>query len=154
MSGNVRKETSGSSPVSSNDQLRRIAAFLGASGVTLGAFGAHGLKHRMPHGSTKLENWKTAVMYQLIHAVTILSISAIGECKQQQNRSPTVVPPGVAASSGLVRAGQCMALGTVLFSGSIYLLCLDISPKKLWGPTTPIGGLLIIAGWTMLLGFG
>jgi uncharacterized membrane protein YgdD (TMEM256/DUF423 family) len=135
------------------DQLRRIAAFLGATGVTLGAFGAHGLKHRMPSGSTKLENWKTAVMYQLIHAVTILSISAIGEYKNQQNRTSTSASPGGSTSGTMVRAGQCMALGTILFSGSIYMLCLDISPKKLWGPTTPIGGLLIITGWTLLLGW-
>jgi uncharacterized membrane protein YgdD (TMEM256/DUF423 family) len=152
-SGHVKRETSGNSPVSMCDQLRRIAAFLGATGVTLGAFGSHGLKHRMPPGSPKLENWKTAVMYQLVHAVTILSISAISECKQQHSRSPSIVPPDVATSSTMVRAGQFMALGTFLFSGSIYLLCLDVSPKKLWGPTTPLGGLLIIAGWTLLLGF-
>jgi len=43
-----------------------------------------------------------------------------------------------------------MALGTAMFSGSIYLLCLDIGPKKLIGPITPVGGLLLICGWTMV----
>ena len=43
-----------------------------------------------------------------------------------------------------------MGLGTLLFSGSIYLLTLDIGPRKLLGPTTPIGGLLIIAGWIVI----
>jgi len=40
-----------------------------------------------------------------------------------------------------------MALGSTLFSGSIYLLCLDLGPKRLLGPMTPIGGLLMITGW-------
>jgi uncharacterized membrane protein YgdD (TMEM256/DUF423 family) len=153
MSGYLKRETFGNTPASMCDQLRRVAAFFGATGVALGAFGAHGLKHRMPPGSPKLESWKTAVMYQLIHAVTILSISAIGEFKQRTIQPPASASPGVANSRTMVRAGQCMALGTFLFSGSIYLLCLEVSPKKLWGPATPIGGLLIIAGWTMLLGF-
>lgn len=153
MSGNVKRETSGSPPGSNCDQLRRIAAFLGVTGVALGAFGAHGLKDRIPPGSPKLESWKTAVTYQLIHAVAILSISAMEECKQQRNRPFSNLSPGAATSSTMVRAGQCMALGTVLFSGSIYLLCLEVSPKKLWGPTTPLGGLLMIAGWSMLFGF-
>lgn len=43
-----------------------------------------------------------------------------------------------------------MALGTAMFSGSIYLLCLDIGPKPIWGPMTPIGGSLMIAGWVMV----
>ena len=43
-----------------------------------------------------------------------------------------------------------MALGTVLFSGSIYLLTLDIGPKKILGPITPVGGLLLMSGWVMI----
>jgi uncharacterized membrane protein YgdD (TMEM256/DUF423 family) len=157
MSHNGKGDTTRNPSSTSNyDQLRAIAAFLGATGVTLGAFGAHGLKNRMPTGSTKLESWKTAVMYQLMHAVTILSISAIGEYKQQQqSRSSTTsmsTRTGSSSSCPMIRAGQFMALGTILFSGSIYMLCLDVPPKKLFGPITPIGGLLIITGWTMLFG--
>jgi uncharacterized membrane protein YgdD (TMEM256/DUF423 family) len=51
----------------------------------------------------------------------------------------------------LHRAGQVMTVGTVLFSGSIYLLCWNVGPKYIWGPTTPIGGMLMIAGWVMML---
>ena len=43
-----------------------------------------------------------------------------------------------------------MAVGTAMFSGSIYHLCLDIGPKRILGPTTPIGGSLMIAGWVMV----
>jgi uncharacterized membrane protein YgdD (TMEM256/DUF423 family) len=43
-----------------------------------------------------------------------------------------------------------MALGTLLFSGSIYFLTLDIGPRKILGPITPLGGLLLIGGWTMV----
>ena len=46
--------------------------------------------------------------------------------------------------------GQIMAIGTAFFSGSIYLLCLDVGPKKLLGPITPIGGSMMIAGWVMV----
>ena len=46
-----------------------------------------------------------------------------------------------------------MAVGTAMFSGSIYCLTLDIGPKKIFGPMTPVGGLFLIAGWA-LVGMG
>ena len=130
---------------SGGDQLRLAAAFLGASGVTLGAFGAHALKNRLT-ANAKMDNWKTAVMYQLFHAVAVLSVSVL--CDQDSASSP--VRKLEAPSSRYQRAGQSMAIGSLLFSGSIYMLCLDMGPKKLLGPTTPIGGLFMIAGWAML----
>jgi uncharacterized membrane protein YgdD (TMEM256/DUF423 family) len=45
----------------------------------------------------------------------------------------------------------CFGVGTLLFSGSIYLLSLGIGPRRLLGPVTPIGGLLLILGWCWLL---
>jgi uncharacterized membrane protein YgdD (TMEM256/DUF423 family) len=130
--------------------LRTISAVLGASGIGMSAFGAHGLKDRLSTGSIKLDNWKTAVMYQLFHAVAILSISLLCD----QHRDPQAKAGTYAGrrndALSLERAGQIMALGTTLFSGSIYLLCLEVGYKKVLGPTTPVGGLLMIAGWTML----
>jgi uncharacterized membrane protein YgdD (TMEM256/DUF423 family) len=108
--------------------------------VGLGAFGAHALKERLLSKSGASENWRTAVTYQLLHAVALLSLSSLAANKPQNLKSST------SSYSG----GQVMALGTALFSGSIYLLCLDIGPKKLLGPTTPIGGLLMISGWVMV----
>ncbi len=76
--------------------------------------------------------------YQLLHAVALLSLSTI----DRKNRQ---APPSSSWSGANV-----MALGTAMFSGSIYLLCLDIGPKKLIGPITPVGGLLLICGWAMV----
>lgn len=123
-----------------NTSLRQLAALLGASGVGIGAFGAHALKATLGKKPGASDNWKTAVTYQLMHAVALLSLSAI-------DRKIFRDPPSPASSwSG----GKLMALGTAMFSGSIYLLCLDIGPKKILGPMTPVGGLLLISGWIMV----
>mmetsp|Transcript_20994 Transcript_20994/g.31109 ORF Transcript_20994/g.31109 Transcript_20994/m.31109 type:complete len:133 (-) Transcript_20994:1170-1568(-) len=122
-----------------SETLRKLAAALGASGVGLGAFGAHALKgylNKKPEGSN---NWKTAVSYQLLHAVALLSLSCLEEGKPRKYQ-------GGGGWSG----GKIMALGTVLFSGSIYLLTLDIGPKRILGPMTPVGGLMLMSGWAMI----
>jgi uncharacterized membrane protein YgdD (TMEM256/DUF423 family) len=118
----------------SDSLLTQLAAFLGATGVGLGAFGAHALKDTLAKRAM-LDNWRTAVLYQLFHAAAIVGVSALHEQKP---------------SDRLARAGQLLSFGTVLFSGSIYCLCLDIGPKKIVGPTTPLGGLVMITGWIML----
>ena len=88
----------------------------------MGAFGAHALKKTLSAKSGGLDNWRTAVMYQLLHSVTLLSLSAI-DIKSLHS------PPPPSSWSG----GKMMAIGTVLFSGSIYMLTLDVGPKKLLG---------------------
>lgn len=105
----------------------------------VGAFGAHALKATLAKKAGAGDNWKTAVSYQLLHAVAILSLSTIDKKSLQS-------PPSPSSWSG----GKMMALGSAIFSGSIYLLCLDIGPKKLLGPMTPFGGLLLISGWVMV----
>ena len=96
----------------------------------LGAFGAHALKSRLAAKPGADANWRTAVMYQLIHATALLSVA------------------NSHATSGI--SWRLMFLGTTLFSGSIYLLTLDIGPKRLLGPSTPVGGLMMIGGWAMV----
>jgi uncharacterized membrane protein YgdD (TMEM256/DUF423 family) len=118
-------------------QLRQIAAFLGASGVTLGAFGAHAMQDALKQRG-KLDNWRTAVLYQLFHAAAIVGVSALASASDRKKEST------------LLKAGQLLGVGTIMFSGSIYLLCLEKGPKKILGPTTPLGGLLMIGGWVML----
>ena len=145
------------SPAGAATQLRLAASVLGASGVALGAFGAHGLHDRLT-ARGKLEQWKTAVLYQLVHTVAVFSVSVLCDATSISSPNAAAVPqpnknnsrdaPKRYPMAG--KAGQCMALGSLLFSGSIYLLCLDLGPKKVLGPTTPIGGLLMIAGWAML----
>ncbi len=102
-----------------------LAALLGLTGVALGAFGAHGLKELLAsHGTTAI--WQTAVLYQLVHAVASLWAA---------DRHPLVV--------------QLWVAGVLFFSGSLYLLAL--TNLKWLGAITPIGGVLFLAGWALLL---
>ncbi len=110
----------------------RVAAGLGAAGVLLGAFGAHGLRARL--GPEQLASWSTAVHYQLFHSVALL---ALGLWASHAARSVTL-PAGL------------WTAGIALFCGSIYLLLLE-GPRWL-GPVTPLGGLCLIGGWLALFG--
>ncbi|KAJ1724666.1 hypothetical protein LPJ53_001094 [Coemansia erecta] len=108
----------------------KCAAILGATGVALGAFGAHGLKNFVTDPE-RLKTWDMASRYQLIHAAALLAFSATGR------HSRSVV--------GLWTAGVTM------FSGSIYLLVLNRDAFRPLGPVTPLGGLFMIGGWLALL---
>ena len=119
-----------------SDTLRRIASILGASGVTLGAMGAHALKDKLTQRNM-LASWNTAILYQLFHATTLVGVSAL--CSAQPEKAKS-----------LAKAGKLMAVGNLMFSGSIFCLCFGIGPKKLLGPVTPLGGLFMIGGWVML----
>lgn len=120
-----------------NPYLKQVASLLGASGVVLGAMGAHGLHSKLVERGM-LENWRTAVLYQLFHATAVLGVSALCETSSSPH------------DLRLKRAGQLLTLGTTMFCGSIYLLCFEIGPKKILGPATPIGGMVMISGWVML----
>ena len=109
-----------------------IAALLGASGVVLGAFGAHALRERL--GPALIEVWKTAVFYHLVHAVAALGVAAVAD----RLRWPAVT-------------AALFAAGVALFSGSLYLLA--VTGEHRLGAVTPFGGAALIAGWlTMLVG--
>ena len=101
-------------------------------GVMLGAFGAHALKARL--GPELLATWQTAVQYHFIHALGLL---AVGILLRQT--------PG---ARGLEWAGWLMLLGVVLFSGSLYALCL--TGMRGLGAVTPLGGAAFIAAWALL----
>jgi uncharacterized membrane protein YgdD (TMEM256/DUF423 family) len=120
-----------------DDFLLRSAAFLGSSGVGAGAFGAHALKSTLEKQKNGVENWKTAVMYQLVHATALLALAALSANSAK-------------ISTKCLKAGKLMTFGTVIFSGSIYGLTLNVGPKKILGPITPIGGLMMISGWVVL----
>jgi uncharacterized membrane protein YgdD (TMEM256/DUF423 family) len=102
----------------------RIAALFGASGVILGAFGAHGLKTVLA-ANQSLEIWHTASLYHLLHAVVLLWVNTRR------------------------LAFRLFAVGILVFSGSLYTLA--VSGLKWLGAVTPVGGLLLIAGWLALL---
>ncbi|MDF3131099.1 DUF423 domain-containing protein [Kiritimatiellaeota bacterium B1221] len=109
-----------------------IAAFYGLTSVILGAFGAHALKDRFTDG--QLVSWETGVRYQMFHAIAMILMVLLAD--KGFNVKPSV---------------WAFCLGTLLFSGSIYLLCLGLGPKAVWGPVTPLGGLALIIGWGWLL---
>lgn len=96
----------------------------------MGAFGVHA-----PAVVARLDApgmrhvWDTAVLYQLVHAVVLLFLSR------------EIAPRWV---------GGAFAGGTVLFSGSLYILALGGGPGWLFGPLTPLGGLGFLAGWVGL----
>lgn len=111
-------------------RLFLMAAFLGFLAVALGAFGAHGLKAVL-EAANQLENWKTAVFYQLVHAVALISLT------------------GGPIDPIRLKAGWCWIAGVLLFSGSLYWIAVGGPVKLLW-PITPLGGLFLLTGWALL----
>ena len=107
-----------------------ITCFLGALAVALGAFGAHALQDTLT--PERLETWNTAVTYQIWHVFALL-LSVL-----------------LSSTFSVNLRGVCYLFisGIIIFSGSLYALCLtDIS---ILGAITPIGGLCFIAGWLFL----
>jgi len=112
-----------------------IGALFGFLGVALGAFGAHALRSRVE--PRMLEVWDTAVQYQLVHALALLWVAFA--CDRFGGR-----PTGFMGA-----AGWLFVAGVVLFSGSLYAMTL--SGVTALGATTPVGGILLLAGWALLL---
>lgn len=114
-------------------------ALFGGLGVALGAFGAHGLE-KMTQDAKILHGFQTGVQYQLYQALALLVVGLIYE------KLPV---------KQIVWAGWCFIGGIILFSGSLYLLTFlkinENSLVKIIGPVTPLGGVLFIAGWLLLL---
>lgn len=108
----------------------RLAGLLGAVGVALGAFGAHGLRDRLP--PNLLDVYKTGVLYHLLHAVALLAVALAGSR---------------VAYGRVVRAS--FVAGIVIFSGSLYALAL--SGRGFFGAIAPMGGLAFLTGWAALL---
>lgn len=114
--------------------MKRTFGVWGASlaflAVALGAFGAHGLRGKI--SADALAIFQTGVHYQLVHALALLLLAALG------------VETKVARA-----AGWLFVAGVVVFSGSLYLLA--ISGAKWWGAITPVGGLCFLVGWLCLI---
>jgi uncharacterized membrane protein YgdD (TMEM256/DUF423 family) len=110
--------------------LGAINAFLA---VALGAFGAHGLEGKVE--PKYLEIWKTAVQYQMFHAIGLMIVGfLLGQF------------PG---SSVLNWSGWLMLIGIILFSGSLFVLAVTAISKL--GAITPLGGLAFLAAWVLLI---
>ncbi|MES2919084.1 MAG: DUF423 domain-containing protein [Pseudomonadota bacterium] len=100
--------------------------------VILGAFGAHGLKARV--GVEQLAWWQTGVQYHAWHALGLLGIGLL-----------LLAQPALAPAR---HAGWLLQAGIVIFSGSLYAMTLGA--PRWFGAITPLGGLLLIAGWAVL----
>jgi len=109
-----------------------VAAILGGTGVMLGAFAAHGLKSKL--SENLLSAFETGVTYQFYHALALFALAL------WLKQSHLV---------WFVASGYLWLAGVILFSGSLYALAL--TGIKWFGPITPLGGLLFIAGWLSLL---
>jgi uncharacterized membrane protein YgdD (TMEM256/DUF423 family) len=107
-------------------------AFFGLLGVALGAFGAHALKD-MLSASGRLDTYELAVRYQFYHTFALLAVGLL-----QQHT----------VSKYLNIASLLFLGGTILFSGSLYLLCFTGSTA--FAMITPFGGVLLIFGWVFL----
>ena len=113
-----------------------FGALYGFFAIVLGAFGAHALKKRFT--AEQLSSFETGVKYQMYHALLLLMLSF--------NLSFNTTLETVVISFFI--------LGTLLFSFSIYGLCLSGAAGKKWkwlGPVTPLGGLLLAGGWAGLI---
>lgn len=119
-------------------KLFRIAAFLMALAVALGAFGAHLLKQLLT--PSLLEGYQTATNYQMIHAIGIFIAGFL--YKQYHSKKMWV-------------AGQFFLFGIICFSGSIYIRVIlsfaGYTSLGLFNLVTPLGGVLFMLGWLWLL---
>jgi uncharacterized membrane protein YgdD (TMEM256/DUF423 family) len=116
------------------------ASFYGATGVAIGAFGAHALRPLLIERGM-LDAWETGVHYQLFHAVALLGLAAWLR-----------VETGVTALRRARWATACWCVGIAFFAGSLYVLALG-GPRWV-GPVTPLGGLALIVGWAWVAAAG
>jgi uncharacterized membrane protein YgdD (TMEM256/DUF423 family) len=112
-------------------KLARIGAIICGLAIVMGAFGAHAIKSRFP--ANMVDVFKTGAQYQMYAGLFFLAAAALLPlCKK----------------SLLSKAVKSMFFGTILFSGSLYLLVL--TEIKILGAVTPIGGAFTIAAWILL----
>jgi uncharacterized membrane protein YgdD (TMEM256/DUF423 family) len=105
-----------------------VGAIYGFMAVACGAFGAHALQSRLD--ARLLQIWHTASHYQMAHALALVALGSWLSSNPGQNANV---------------AGVGFSVGTLIFSGSLYLLALtDI---RWLGAITPIGGTLFLTGW-------
>lgn len=105
-----------------------LSAFLA---VGAGAFGAHALRSRL--SPELIATFEVGVRYQMYHALALLAVAW----------ARTQWPGALTTASG-----WCFVLGTLIFSGSLYVLAL--TGIRWFGAITPLGGVAFLAGWLCL----
>jgi uncharacterized membrane protein YgdD (TMEM256/DUF423 family) len=125
-----------------NESMHKIflilGTVLGGLAVALGAFGAHGLKKLVPPET--VATYQTGVQYQMYHALALILVGILTERT---------------ANSFFNYSGLLFLGGVVFFSGSLYLIvsmqAMNKAIPTYIGIITPVGGLLFIIGWILLL---
>ncbi len=105
-----------------------LSAFLA---VSLGAFAAHALKDKL--AADLFNVWEVGVRYHLYHALSLFAVA--WACQQWP-------------SANFAPSGWLFVAGTVIFSGSLYLL--SLTGARWFGAVTPVGGLCFLAGWVWM----
>lgn len=120
-----------------------IGAVSACLGVGLGAYGSHGLPkylkkryEKEPERAIKLQGtWETAVRYHMYHALALFAVA------WGLTRWPEAAGSGAAA-------GWLLIGGSIIFSGTLYGVCL--TGIRWLGAITPIGGVALMVGWLCL----
>jgi len=121
-------------------RMTAVAAVIGALGVLIGAFGAHGLENYLTARfdlspetlARRSEQFDVAVRYHLVHAAAMLALCAL---------------PSLSAGY-FNTAAALMIVGALLFSGSLYVL---VATNTTWlGMITPIGGISWVVAWAVI----
>lgn len=119
-----------------NRKILITGGILGALSILLGAFGAHGLKQLI--SVEAILTFETGVRYQMYHALFLLFVGS----------TPML------SSKAKKRLLYLTVTGVMFFSGSIYALATNTLTSfnfKSIGFITPIGGLLLILAWCLIV---
>ena len=118
-----------------------FGATLGALAVGIGAFGTHALKDWLI-SINQVETFQTASKYHFYHSLSLILIGIF----MKLDLNKTIISKKY--YKFLIWSGNLHLVGTLVFSGTLYLLCL--TNIKWLGALTPVGGVLLIAGWMFL----
>lgn len=119
-----------------NKSILITASMLGILSIVLGAFAAHGLKSLI--SAEMIDTFETGVKYQMYHAILLLFVGSTTLVTQKAKKTIFYL----------------VLVGVLFFSGSIYGLATNVLSSfdfKSIGFITPIGGLLLILSWVVLL---
>lgn len=109
-----------------------IVALFGATGVSLGAYGSHGLSQWA--SPIQIGYFQLAVTFQLLHSIALLALSILS----------------IWTTNRYILVSQiCFSVGILFFSGSLYLYVM--TGREILGAITPIGGLLLIIAWLLIV---
>jgi uncharacterized membrane protein YgdD (TMEM256/DUF423 family) len=112
-----------------------IAAFLGLTAIVLGAFATHALEKKLT--AAAMDSIETAVRYQMYHVLVLLFVNMFNGFTEKFKNIVSLF----------------FFLGILFFSGSIYTIYLAKVPAASIWFVTPLGGLMLILGWLLMLIF-